>query len=327
MRVVLYTREGCRLCDEVRDELAKLQGEYPHELSEVDIESDDALVARYGESIPVVQAGPYTLRAPIASTDLRVTLAAATAGDRPAPEVSPGVRKAARGVNRAILQVARHWLLLFNMAVFLFVSIPFLAPVLLRAGASTPADVIYRVYSPLCHQLAFRSWFLFGEQPAYPRELAGLPGVTYENETGLPPDDYLAAKRFVGGNGTGYKVAMCQRDIGIYGGILVAGLLFGLVRHRLRAPSMLLWIMIGIVPMALDGGSQLVSNIPFFPFEARESTPLLRTITGALFGVMCVWLAYPYVEESMSDARAELVTKLEGKRSRPPSADGDGVVD
>jgi hypothetical protein len=65
MRVTLYGRPGCLLCDEVREELRALQAQVPHELVEVNIESDAALHSRYVEQIPVVVVGPYTLRAPI----------------------------------------------------------------------------------------------------------------------------------------------------------------------------------------------------------------------------------------------------------------------
>ncbi len=57
MRVVtLYTRPGCHLCDEAREAILALRGELaPLELREVDIDSDDALHARYLERIPVVE--------------------------------------------------------------------------------------------------------------------------------------------------------------------------------------------------------------------------------------------------------------------------------
>ena len=50
MRLVLYSRPGCHLCDDARAVLDEV-GE-PYE--EVDIESDDALHAAYLERIPVV---------------------------------------------------------------------------------------------------------------------------------------------------------------------------------------------------------------------------------------------------------------------------------
>jgi uncharacterized membrane protein len=42
----------------------------------------------------------------------------------------------------------------------------------------------------------------------------------------------------------------------------------------------------------------------------RESTPLLRTITGGLFGFMLVWLAYPQVEQGMAGTREDLRARL-----------------
>jgi glutaredoxin len=53
-RVTLYGRPGCHLCDEAREALARVRAAHPFELHEVDIESDDALHARYLERIPVV---------------------------------------------------------------------------------------------------------------------------------------------------------------------------------------------------------------------------------------------------------------------------------
>jgi uncharacterized membrane protein len=169
---------------------------------------------------------------------------------------------------------------------------------------------------------------LFGEQAAYPRQAANLSAIPYGAATGLPETDYLAAKHFVGNEQLGYKVAFCQRDIAIYLGIFAAGLGFALVRRRLRPPSMLVWVLVGIVPLALDGASQLLSAIPGYPFPLRESTPLLRTLTGLLFGISCVWLAYPHAEQAMAEARGELVTKLSGRELEPGTGAGEpGVVD
>lgn len=53
-RVVLYTRPGCRLCDEVKRQLYALTGELGFSVDEVDIESEPALRVRYGHDIPVV---------------------------------------------------------------------------------------------------------------------------------------------------------------------------------------------------------------------------------------------------------------------------------
>jgi hypothetical protein len=54
--LVLYSRPGCHLCEVALAELVALHGEgYRFELREVDIESDEALLRRMLERIPVVE--------------------------------------------------------------------------------------------------------------------------------------------------------------------------------------------------------------------------------------------------------------------------------
>jgi len=59
--------------------------------------------------------------------------------------------------------------------------------------------------------------------------------------------------------------------------------------------------LIFVAPIALDGFSQL--------FGLRESNYLLRTATGAIFGLASVWLAYPHIEDAMRDALRDLTVQ------------------
>ena len=43
----------------------------------------------------------------------------------------------------------------------------------------------------------------------------------------------------------------------------------------------------------------------------RESTPTLRAMTGALFGLMLAWMAYPQVNKGMIDTERDLGEKLD----------------
>jgi glutaredoxin len=52
--VVLYGREGCCLCDEARELLERARERHEFELVERDIESDERLLRRYLERIPVI---------------------------------------------------------------------------------------------------------------------------------------------------------------------------------------------------------------------------------------------------------------------------------
>jgi uncharacterized membrane protein len=165
----------------------------------------------------------------------------------------------------------------------------------------------------LCHQLGYRSFFLFGEQIYYPRELASVEGViTYEEATGFDGEDMLTARQFLGDESLGYKIALCQRDVAIYGSILLFGIIFALTGNWIKPLPWYLWLLLGLVPIGLDGFSQLLGQsglgiLDWIPI--RESTPLLRVMTGGLFGLSTAWFGYPYVMESVEETRKSLHIK------------------
>jgi glutaredoxin len=54
--VVVYSRPGCHLCEEAIEQIIALHGEgYRFDLHEVDIESNELLLRRHLERIPVVE--------------------------------------------------------------------------------------------------------------------------------------------------------------------------------------------------------------------------------------------------------------------------------
>ena len=54
MKVQLFTRAGCCLCDEAHESIERVRAETPFELEIIDIDTDPTLVERYGWEIPVV---------------------------------------------------------------------------------------------------------------------------------------------------------------------------------------------------------------------------------------------------------------------------------
>ncbi len=66
--VVLYERDGCGLCQQAAELLARLAPKLRFTLSRVNIETDDDLLKRYVLEIPVVAVGGREVaRAPIRS--------------------------------------------------------------------------------------------------------------------------------------------------------------------------------------------------------------------------------------------------------------------
>jgi len=302
-RVLFYTKDHCPLCDEVQELLIRLQGEYRFAIQEVDISSDDELFMAYRFIVPVVAVGDgLRVEAPVTEERLRWALdrvpelKVASAGDSTAQtQVSGPMRDFVIALDRLIFQFAKHWLLVFNLLLGLYAGLPVLAPALMASGMEGPARLIYTVYRPMCHQLPWRSFFLFGERPYYTEDyLASRVGRE-------PLADLWTARSFYGTPELGYKLALCERDIATYGVMLLGGMLFGLVRKRLKPLPWLVFLLF-LVPMAVDGGLQFVG---FW-----ESTPLRRVITGGLFGLGAIWLAYPYFELGMQDIRRELRRKF-----------------
>ncbi len=253
------------------------------------------------------------------------------------------------------LRLIRNWWM-FVVGIFVvYISLPFAAPTLMQVGATGPANAIYAGYSLTCHQFAFRSLFLYGDQAFYPRQVAEGKGsltafevyaadsekfrdiYTEEKKESLTragreaeaaayvfnPTDLkefdatlqAAARRFRGDDKIGYKVAICQRDIMIYVGLVVGGIAYGPFRRRIRPCPLWLYLLLGVAPIGLDGFSQLLSY-PFPPitkeglWAVRETAPAFRLLTGSLFGLMSAWLAFPYLNMSAEDSIRRIESDL-----------------
>lgn len=326
INVTLYFNSKQENSLAVKSLLEEIKAEKPFNLILVDIEQDAVIYEKYNNLTPLVRIGPYTLRDQINRVNLEVALAAAADRvDRLKDIDEFGYhQRIKRGkkflfTDRIAYWISRHYLLLFNTILALYVGLAFVAPVLMKAGNEPAARVLYTIYSPLCHQLAFRSWFIFGDQAYYPRDLAGISEITtYEAIAKIPPnsnertDEFiLGARDFLGDETAGFKVALCERDIAMYGSILIFGIIFYLTNKKMRPVPWYIWLVLGLFPIALDGLSQLPGLFPGMPdfFPNRESTPLFRTITGGLFGFLTAWYLYPFIDENMRETQAIMSSK------------------
>jgi len=226
------------------------------------------------------------------------------ANERLHQPIPPRQRAWVDTLNRGVFWMARHWLAVFNTLAGLFIGGALLPPVFLTLGMTRAANILYALYRPLCHQYPFRSWFLFGPQLAYP-----LTEPLHASEMN-------ALRSFVGDAGTGYKTALCQRDVAIYGFMFLAGLVFAVLRRRKALQPWPMWqyFAFGILPMIIDGGLQWLSYAVWLFFPALmpipfETTPLMRGLTGALFGLGLVAVAYPHLDHYFEDVRRVLHQK------------------
>lgn len=231
----------------------------------------------------------------------------------------------------ALLWCLDHWILIFTLLLGAVNLLPFLAPVFMRLGWETPARLIYLLYSTMCHQMAQRSFFLFGAQPMY--NIAELPVML----TGGKLAEMEALRAFIGSADLGWKVAWSDRMVYMYGGLWLAGILYGLLRRRrVIRPLSLVGFVLLLFPMVIDGGTHLISDVAggltggfryqnqwlaaltgdvlpswFYVGDALGSfNSWMRLISGLMFGFALVWLAYPYLNRAIVETAEELRAKL-----------------
>ena len=292
--------------------LSALQATYPHKLQLVDLRQQ-AFFRKRAEETVMVRIDEKQVTNPEDFENIRLALSEAHRNAN-SPDYRPVTAKdRLNGRERFSLWFSRHYLALINVILALYVFLPILAPVMMKIGYTDHATTIYQLYRPLCHQLAYRSFFLFGEQAAYPLDVpAGSDRLTYQQVSGNSREDMQLASEFIGNEHVGYKIAICQRDIAIYGSLLLFGVIFGLTGRKFKPLPWWLWVVLAIGPLGLDGVWQLVSQMQFSFLNwlpARESTPFLRVATGAAFGWFTAWFGIPTIEESVREERLRLEAK------------------
>ena len=230
------------------------------------------------------------------------------------------------GLVRIALGFARHWLFVLNLLLFIWVGLPWLAPVFMHWGWARAAHAIYFFYSLQCHQLPERSFFMFGPKPMY--SLAEIQSA-WQNTS-----DLFVLRQWIGNIDMGWKVAWSDRMISMYTSILLAGLLYAFMRKRLKPLSFRGFALL-LFPMVIDGSTHAISDLAgigqgfrdtntwlanltgnifpstFYAGDALGSfNSWMRLITGVLFGIAVVWLAFPYINQTFADLASVYESKL-----------------
>lgn len=316
---LLSTDPTSEKVDKIKTWLSSLQEVYPHQLNLVDLRQQRYFKKRKEETL-ILRIDEKQISYPENPESIKLALSEAHKNAN-SPDYRPMAAKDRLGAReRFSLWFSKHYLALINIILALYVGLPMLAPVMMKLGQVEQANTIYGLYRPLCHQLAYRSFFLFGEQAYYPLEVpAGSNRLTYSQISGNPVENMQLASEFVGNERAGYKIALCQRDVAIYGSLLLFGIVFALTGRKFKPLLWWLWILLAIGPMGLDGVWQLLSylQIPFLSWlPVHESTPFLRVLTGAAFGWFTSWFGIPTIEETVSEERMRLEAKAALERQR-----------
>lgn len=208
----------------------------------------------------------------------------------------------------------KRWAAVLVLAVLgIYAGTPWLAPVFMRLGWERPAGWIYLAYSTQCHQLANRSYFLFGPRLMYTID---------ELEAAGAGEGMLELREFRGSADLGWKVAWSDRMVSMYSSAFVFLLVFHLAGRR-RPPIPWWTFAVLLVPLALDGGTHFLSDLSGFGQGFRDDNAWLvrltqgrlppvfyagdawgsfnataRLVTGLLFGLGIAGLIAPHLPRS-----------------------------
>jgi uncharacterized membrane protein len=214
----------------------------------------------------------------------------------------------------AMRWLSHHWLAWFIVASGVWVALPWLAPVLMHTGQTQAAWLIYLLYSPQCHQLPQRSYFLFGDQPMVPlQQILAVTGAR----------DPLSLRWFVGTPALGWKVAWSDRMVSLYTPLFLGAVLYALSGRR-WAPVRWRWTLaLPYLPLLLDGGTHMLDDALRNGFRTTNAWLVmltenalaptfyagdalgtfnwwLRLLTGLLAGVAFAWQVYPHLDHGFA---------------------------
>lgn len=237
--------------------------------------------------------------------------------------------------------ISAHWFAVFLTIYGLWVFVPFLAPVFMQLGWTGAGKAVYFFYSFFCHQLPERSFFWFGEKAMY--SLGEIQAV-WEN-TSNP----IILRQFIGNETMGWKVAWSDRMISFYTSVWIFAVLWYPFRHRIKTLNWWRFALL-LLPMALDGGTHMISDFAgigngfrdtnawlavltnnafpatFYAGDALGSfNSLMRFITGFLAGLAIVWLAFPYMYQTQDYSQqldelnyAKVIEQIKAQNTHSP---------
>ena len=232
--------------------------------------------------------------------------------------------------------LSSHWFETFLIVYGLWVFLPYLAPVFMQIGWTGAGRVVYFIYSFFCHQLPERSFFWFGEKTMY-----SLSEIQTSWQNTIDP---FILRKFIGNETMGWKIAWSDRMISFYTSVWFFAILWYPLRRKVKPLSWWSFILL-LLPIAIDGGTHMVSDFAGVGQGFRDTNQwlavltgnafpatfymgdglgsfnsIMRLITGLLAGLGIVWLMFPYIfrtqsyQQNMDDVSyAKVIEQIKNK--------------
>ena len=172
----------------------------------------------------------------------------------------------------------------------------------LESIGNPAGGLLHAAFAPTCHQLISRSQCIFVSKAD--------KSYSFGDCTESDKLSYSRASSIDYPDRTGYKVPVCSRDAAIYLAMLLGLLLLPLFQRVESEDWPNKWILVAAcVPIGIDGTTQLLG--------LRESSNLLRSITGAIIGVAMPFYILPILNSlyyMLSEKMAKLMGRKKGKK-------------
>lgn len=174
----------------------------------------------------------------------------------------------------------KHWLLCVNTLALVYAGLPWLSPLAKASGHPLLGELLFRIYTPLCHQKPERSFFVCGHQLAFCHRCTAM-------YSGL-----------------------------VVAGLLFAALRRHIPAAPLRLGAALLLPMLldggthlidDLLGTGLRGGGDEIGTLNFW----------LRMITGALFAIAILITLYPRLERDLAKSMHSWPNQGEGGQATP----------
>ncbi len=175
-----------------------------------------------------------------------------------------------RRLNNGVRWSLRHWLLIVNTLVLVYAGLPWLAPLAQASGYPRLGRLLFAIYTPLCHQIPERSFFLYGYQVAFCHRDTAL-------YTGL----------FAGGLLFGLARRWVRPAPLRVGGLLLLPILLDGGMHLIE----------DVLGVGLRGGGDTVGSLNFW----------LRLATGLLAALAVIITVHPRMDRDLRNQQ-DLVT-------------------
>lgn len=165
-------------------------------------------------------------------------------------------------IDRAVSWIFRHWLLPLNALIGLYACLPWVSPLLKASGHPLLGEIVFRIYTPLCHQRPERSFFICGHQVAFCHRCTAFYGGIF-----LAGLAFSALRRWL------------QPASFRLGGLLLLPMLLDGGSHIINDALDLGW----------RGGGDDIGSLNFW----------LRMITGVLAALAVLLVVYPRLDREL----------------------------